>query len=215
MSNAIIEDLVRDVRSQIEDNLIHQKWVENQQDPGETLFAPLDLAETVLRPQLRPLFKAISDDLVVDEDVEAALRPETTVCRILAILTYINYDIANLRAFRTRFVSNLGSVTRDSALPLSKARARELFGVESGERFYRKQFIFCPVILKEGEEVECKEPWCRLPFQQVDDLSSGSSGVVTKVIVPKGHFKSSNSMWGLNPGVCKITSNVQCCFAKL
>lgn len=203
MSNNIIDNLVRELRSEIERGLIHQSWITNQHGPQTTQFAPLDLSKTILKTRIRPLFKEISDDGDVERDAEAALHVDTAVCRILAILVYIHCDKSTLDGFRSRFISNSSLITRDSDLPLQKPVARSLFGANLGDRFYTKQFIFCPIILKEDEEVECRDDqqWCRLPFENSVPLGSGSSGTVSKVTIPKGHFRSSDPTWGLNQQV--------------
>jgi hypothetical protein len=201
MSNENLGELVCELQSEIERRLIRQEWIQNE-GPEPTLFAPLDLPRTVLKPRIRPLFRAISDDGDVERDAESALLNETTVCRILTILIYIGCDTSVLQDFRRLFVSNSTLTTRDSDLPIQLSVAHALLGATLGYQFYNKQFIFCPVVLKEDEEIECigEQQWCRLPFIDCEFLGSGSSGRVSKVTIPKGHFHVLR--WGPTRQVC-------------
>jgi len=204
MSRDIIDILANDLRSEIERGLIHQKWIETQQDPETALFAPLKLSKTILKKGIRPLFKAISDDEHVEEDAETALRAETAVYRILAILIFIRCDTSILKNFRKCFISNSTTAKRDSALPLQKSDAEDLFGARLGDQFYNRQFIFCPVVLQEDKEVEYRgdRQCCRLPFSDSEILGHGSSGTVSKVTIPKGHFNWSDPTRGPNRQAC-------------
>lgn len=204
MSIGSLDVLVRDLQAEIERGLIPQTWIGNQ-GPETTLFAPLDLSRTVLKRRIRPLFRAISDDRNVEGDAESALLNETSVCRILAILLYIPCDTSILQDFRSLFTSNSHPAKRDSDLPLEESAARNLFGDNLGRRFYRKQFTFCPVVLKEDEEVKYmgRQQWCRLPIIDHAFLGSGSSGYVSKITIPRRHFYSSRG--DPNSQVCSFS----------
>lgn len=201
MSHDIFGTLLHDLRCEIERGLIHQTWIVNEQDPEATLFAPLDLSEGIIGRGIQSFFRAISDDRDIERDVKIALHPETSVCRILAILIWIECDADILKDFRRNFTSS--NATHDSDLPIEQQAARDLFGDRLGDKFFYKQFIFCPVVLHEDKEVEYKahRQFCRLPFQDSIVLGKGSSGTVCKVTIAAGHLNSSNPIYGPNKQV--------------
>jgi hypothetical protein len=199
-----ISDLVEHFRAKIENGLTGQDlgWLRLEDPPPEPLrFARIKLAKEILRPELSQLFRAISEDEGVDSDVSIAIRrPETF--RILAILLCIGCTKDTLQGFRVNIIRNHESSISDKDLPITKEEARRHFG-ELGQEFYRRQYDFCPVILKEYEVVECtgRATSFRLPFCNTAVLGGGSSGDVIKVEVPPGHFQFREGSQGTNKTV--------------
>jgi hypothetical protein len=197
---ATLDHLVIQLRTKIEDGLTDQDldWLRLEDPPEALQFAPLKLAKSILRPLLPQLFRAISDDGQVDGDVSKA-NSQPEAFRILAILLCIECSKDVLKGFRVNIIRNRNPSISDKDLPLTEEEARRHFK-ELGPKFYRIQYDFCPVILKEHEVVKCtgRATCLRLPFLSKDDLGEGSSGKVVKVEVPPGHFQFREKSQGTN-----------------
>lgn len=196
-------ELVEGLRTKIENGLTSQDlgWLQLVDPPRTLRFAPLELAKEVLCPQLPQLFRAISDDREVDNDISIAYsQPEAF--RILATLLCIECSRDTLQRFREDIIRNHGSSISDKDLPITEEEAHHHFG-ELGPMFYHRQYDFCPVILKENEVVECtgRATCLRLPFLSSKALGEGSSGDVVKVKVPPGHFQFREKSQGTNKTV--------------
>lgn len=211
---ATINDPIEHLRAEIESGLIVQDlgWLQLEDPPPELpRFAPIKLAKEILRPELTKLFRAISEDKEVDNDVSIAIRQPDTF-RILAILLCIRCTKHTLNEFRIKIIRNYESSVSDKDLPITEETARHYFG-EFGLKFYRRQFEFCAVILKEHEVVECtgRATSFRLPFYNNEVLGEGSSGKVIKVKVPPGHFQFGERSRGTNKTVGFFVPEVILC----
>ena len=108
----------------------------------------------------------------------------------LAILLYSQCTNQSLMDFIQYLLQETPSKPiLDSDLPLTKSTACEAF--DDGHSFWEHQFLFCPVILTEQEEVRyvghmqsCPRPFLEEPKK----IGSGAFSVVYKVKIEKGHL---------------------------
>jgi hypothetical protein len=191
-----VSEAIDRLRSEIQQNLIEWKL---GNDANERWLAPQDLATKTLNSQLLDLFRLLSGDNWTTEDKDR--RKE--YCKVLLILLRSNCNDEDLRRFQEKVVRDGG--LRDLDLPVDEARAIDEFGQVLGATFSRKQFIFCAVKLKDGEETrylgKVKQD-CPLPFGNREKLGGGSSGAVYKVKVLASHFCSKEYGMGPNEEVC-------------
>ncbi|KAE9378267.1 kinase-like protein [Stipitochalara longipes BDJ] len=199
-SHQPLDDLLEGWRAGLEQKMVHQHWLQSDETPERTMFAPLDLSREVLESELPRLFlESCINDPSAKVDLHIPLS-KTTVFRVIAILLCIHYPKELLLQFCRRLIMDYHSCINDSDLPLSEKAAIHWFTDRHGKAFSLKQYDFCPVILEESREVECVDvkEFCRLPFLGHEYLGRGSSAIVFKVLVPKGHFKFSNPSYGYN-----------------
>lgn len=80
--------------------------------------------------------------------------------------------------------------TKLSLLPLSRQQLNELFDDQmEADKFFSKQACFCPVVLRNREEVIIKDASChRLPYLEEKCIGEGSFGKVYRVKIAKNHF---------------------------
>ncbi|KPM46462.1 hypothetical protein AK830_g228 [Neonectria ditissima] len=78
----------------------------------------------------------------------------------------------------------------DLELPLDESRAGKIFAAD-GKTFYRRQFNFCPVNIKEATHTKIKAP-CRLPYEGQTEIGNGAYGKVYRVIVARGQYHFDN-----------------------
>ena len=128
-------------------------------------------------------------------------------CDVLAILLYSRCMDESLRKFSSYILEIEPSHSiSDDDLPVAQEDAIQAFGNDDGHQFWGEQYVFCPVVLKEGDEslyVDKRAP-CPLPFvEEPKEIGKGAYAVVKKVIIEKGHLvnereKSENEV-GLSP----------------
>lgn len=173
-----VDAAIKALRLKIQQNLIKQ---EDGTDSEERWLAPADLAPNTLWLQLLRLSEMLSGN--------DASEGQRNSCKVLLILLWTNCNENDLRRLQAQVSRNNGM--RDSDLPVERQRALDDFGAVLGDVFYRKQFIFCPVVLHENKEIaysgEARQH-CPLPFEKREKMGSDSSGIVYKVKVIRGHF---------------------------
>ena len=95
----------------------------------------------------------------------------------------------------------------DSDLPLTQSAAHEAFGKEDGLKFWGQQYPFCPIILKEREEVRYVDhrEACPGPFlERPKKIGQGAYAIVYSVKIEKGHLINDQ---GVNDvGTCPFKS---------
>jgi hypothetical protein len=185
-------DIARLLRKRIETRLTTQQWSED----SEVKFAPLYLADEIIRPDISALCRSLFQSSVADERSEEFKAGESK-WRMLAILLYIKCS----KVFLQRLLKN-DLPLDDSKLPLGLTLAQSFLGKDIGREFYLKQYIFSPAILREGEELKYvgEERKFRLPFLAVKTIGHGGYGNVYKVKVARGHyFPKDTEKWGPNP----------------
>jgi hypothetical protein len=166
---------------------------------SETKFAPLYLAEAIIRPRLLALCKALFESLSIGEEKSQAFQIGAPKWRILAILLYIRCSRSFLRTF---IEGGLG--LEDSKLPLDQNLANLLLPAGIRDNFVLRQFIFIPAKLIRGKDLRYvgEEEKCRLPFLGVENVGSGGYGTVWRVKVARGHyFPNDTDAFGPNPTV--------------
>jgi hypothetical protein len=162
---------------------------------SETKFAPLYLAEEIIRPRLPALCREIFESLSTGEEKSEAFQTGVPKWRMLAILLYIRCS----RAFLQTFIEG-GLGLEDSKLPLDQNLAT-ILPADVRDNFVLTQFIFSPVKLIRGEDL-CyvgEKEKCRLPFLDVEKIRPGGYGTVWRVKVARGHyFLKDIDAWGPN-----------------
>ena len=81
--------------------------------------------------------------------------------------------------------------TPDCDLPLTQHMACEAFGTDDGLKFWQDQFLFCPVVLKESDEVTYVDhkQACPRPFpEEPKKIGQGAYAIVYMVKIEKGHL---------------------------
>ena len=165
---------------------------------SETKFAPLYLAEAIIRPRLLALCRALFESLSTGEEKSQAFQIGVPKWRILAILLYTRCS----RSFLQTFIEG-GLGLEDSKLPLDQNLAN-LLPAGIRDNFVLRQFIFSPAKLIKGKDLRYvgEEEKCRLPFLDVGEIRSGGYGTVWRVKVARGHyFHKDIDAWGPNPTV--------------
>lgn len=111
---------------------------------------------------------------------------------VLAILLYSQCKDQTLLDFIQRLLHERPlNPTYDCDLPLERSTAREAFGNVDGHNFWEHQFLFCPVILKEQDEVRYVDhkQSCPRPFlEEPKKIGQGAYAVVYRVRIEKGHL---------------------------
>lgn len=90
----------------------------------------------------------------------------------------------------------------DCDLPLTKSTACEAFGNDDGHNFWEHQFLFCPVILTEQDEVRYVDHMqsCPRPFlEEPKKIGQGAYAVVYKVKIEKGHLINDQGVNNVGP----------------
>lgn len=126
-------------------------------------------------------------------------------CNVLATLLYSWCSDESLRKLSSDIQSESRKPIADHDLPLRLEDAREAFGSD-GYQFWREQYIFCPVVLKENDESSYVDnrASCPMPFiEEPVEIGRGAYGIVRKVTIEKGHLvnerdKLENSSVGLS-----------------
>lgn len=113
-------------------------------------------------------------------------------CNILAGLLYARCESETLKNWAESLLHDkLRGLFSDSDLPLTESEAEKAFGSEDGLSFWEHQFLFCPVILEEGDEsiyVDHRHS-CPLPFlDKPKYLGKGAYATVYKVKIERGHL---------------------------
>ncbi|KAF8244931.1 hypothetical protein K440DRAFT_604422, partial [Wilcoxina mikolae CBS 423.85] len=212
-----IPDCLRKARNSLHDatEVVH--------DHTRRFITESKLKEVVNDRLLMTLFREYECKWAQGVDVNEILRH---YLKVLSILIWIGWD--KWDKFDEYFLSQTRGVIVDKercdkALPFNwdDTRASFLKDDHFGERFNREQYMFLPIIITEGEIVECKMH-SRLPFLEADTrlvsmiatadksqlqkgtvnkslprvLGKGAFGVVRKELVAPGHFqRSGNSNW--------------------
>ncbi|KAL2841864.1 kinase-like domain-containing protein [Aspergillus pseudoustus] len=178
----------------------------------ETLrFAPVGTAEQVLHAdKLRRFFLSLHqpDDAALELDQQrghseravekyVARVTERKLHRFLAILIIAGCSITAARAAVVKLVAAdtwpiAGSKGRSiCSLPVAREELDAIFSQDgiAADKFLGKQAYFCPVILRENEEVRLEEiDYRRLPYLEEHSIGKGSFGHVFSVKIAKGHF---------------------------
>ena len=79
----------------------------------------------------------------------------------------------------------------DCDLPLTKPAAFEASGKDDGHNLWEHQFLFCPVVLKERDEVRYVDhkQSCPRPFlEEPEKTGQGAYAIVYKVRIEKGRL---------------------------
>lgn len=108
---------------------------------------------------------------------------------VLAILFYSQCKDESLVKFVECLLGETPSgPTSDCDLPLGKSTACKAFGNDDGLKFWEQQYLFCPVILKEQDEVRslasCPRPFLEPPKK----IGQGAYAIVYRVRIEKGHL---------------------------
>lgn len=108
---------------------------------------------------------------------------------VLAILFYAQCKDESLVHFVECLLSETPSKpTSDCDLPLERSTACKAFGNDDGLKFWEQQYLFCPVILKEQDEVRYVA-LCPRPFlEEPQEIGRGTYAIVYKVRIEKGHL---------------------------
>ncbi|KAI9836452.1 MAG: hypothetical protein M1819_001484 [Sarea resinae] len=199
-------------------NALVEKLRSNMSNAGEPdrEYFPSGTAWDVWRnniSKLRRIFRVLYD---IEHDEETLLHQlvgrtlglfgQPRLCSITAILfrLLINREhlASSVQVFLPRSMHDDLAYTddkvpiTDDALPITNVEACRLLGPQVGDAFFKDQFLFCPIVLKEHEEavyVEHKK-FCRLPYKSDEEIARGSFGIVYKVRIEKGHVKTTGGM---------------------
>jgi hypothetical protein len=184
-----VSEAIESLRSKIRQNLIEQDVGEN---PDERWLAPPDLATKTFRPQLLDLLNLLAGNNIAARERECLIN----YCKVLLVLIESGCTCEDLQRFKARALEDDG--IRDRHLPVQRARAIDQYGEDLGKSFHRNQFMFCPVILRDGEEKTYlgeMDQHCPLPFESREKLGGGSSGAVYKVKVILAIFIPRKMEW--------------------
>lgn len=111
---------------------------------------------------------------------------------VLAILLYSQCKSQTMLDYTQRLLHESPlSLTYDCHLPLERSTACEAFGNDDGHNFWEHQFLFCPVILKERDEVRYVDhkQSCPRPFlEEPKKIGQGAYAVVYRVRIERGHL---------------------------
>lgn len=122
---------------------------------------------------------------------------------VLAILLYSQCTDQTPRVFIESLLHERSSKPAfDCDLPLTKPTACEAFGKDDGHNFWGHQFLFCPVVLKEQDEVRYVDhkQSCPRPFLEVPEkIGQGAYAIVYKVRIEKGHLTNNKGVNEVGP----------------
>ena len=111
---------------------------------------------------------------------------------VLAILFYSQCNDQTLMGFVEGLLRQIPPwPTSDCDLPLARSTASDAFGTDDGLKFWEHQFLFCPVVLKERDEVRYVDhkQSCPRPFlEEPEYIGKGAYAIVYKVKIEKGHL---------------------------
>lgn len=92
--------------------------------------------------------------------------------------------------------------TSDCDLPLARSTACKAFGNDDGLKFWEQQYLFCPVVLKDRDEVvygaSCPRPFLEEPKQ----IGQGAYAIVYKVRIEKGHLINDQGVNDVSTSSC-------------
>lgn len=113
-------------------------------------------------------------------------------CNIVACLLYSRCRNESLRIWvESLFPEKNHDTLSDRDLPLTDLEAENAFGNEDGRNFWEHQFLFCPVVLEQGDEsvyVDHRQS-CPLPFlKEPEKIGKGAYAIVYKVEIERGHL---------------------------
>lgn len=129
---------------------------------------------------------------------------------VLAILFYSECKEESLVKFVECLLGGIPSEPiSDYDLPLAESTACKAFGDDDGLKFWKHQYPFCPVILKEQDEVKyvasCPRPFLEKP----KEIGRGAYAIVYRVTIEKGHLVNDQGVNDVNttsPDVVSISN---------
>ncbi|KAF4241729.1 hypothetical protein CNMCM8980_002253 [Aspergillus fumigatiaffinis] len=172
----------------------------------EERFVPHGAAQEVFRnykSDLQELLQHVSEALRADEGllVSVAHRILESLSNVLAIvlMARARNDMFVLNCFLSLILDGNNHVREfliltDSELPISKARAEELFP-DRGAAFFTTQLHFCAIVLQEEKEVkylEKEQRLCPLPYLRQELIGEGAFGQVYAVEIERHHMRSAS-----------------------
>ena len=190
---------LRDLDDKILINLVGA--MQNKATPSETFVARERLA-AVWTQELLKDFIRLKKPGFRDDDFDVIQRD---FLQIISILCYIGWP--DWTQFGRIFLGHYGTDgERDRTdASIGKFKLEDLenaafLGSPWAHKFLSDQYIFSPIILREGESLEFGREW-RLPFinEESNEIRQGGYGSVTKEIIPGGYYRRSH---GLPSHVC-------------
>jgi serine/threonine protein kinase len=172
----------------------------------EERFVPHGAAQEVFRnykSDLQELLQHVSEALRADEGllVSVAHRILESLSNVLAIvlMARARNDMFILDFFLSLILDGNNHVREfliltDSELPISKARAEDLFP-DRGAAFFTTQLHFCAIVLQEEKEVkylEKEQRLCPLPYLRQELIGEGAFGQVYEVEIERHHMRSAS-----------------------
>ena len=134
--------------------------------------------------------KAADPNFVVDKIRGSVGSP--CYNNVLAILLYSRCKDETLEEFVDYLLSETSSdPVSDSELPITLDAACKAFGKDDGSKFWEDQYLFSPIVLKEGDEVTYTghRMSCPAPFvEERKFIGQGAYAIVYKVRIEKGHL---------------------------
>lgn len=145
---------------------------------------------------LVPAGQLVQNDVTISEDWFITLVEDRKLSNFWGTLVFATCSVdAALAALQGLVAAPTWPVlgidtTKLGILPLKRTQLIDLFGDEvDADRFFSKQACFCPVVLRNREEVIVQDASCqRLPYLEETFLGEGSFGKVYRVKVAKNHF---------------------------
>ncbi|KAL2869112.1 protein kinase family protein [Aspergillus lucknowensis] len=176
-----------------------------RKDRESLRFAPVGTAEQVLHPdKLRRFFRSLFEpghpalNLFADKFVTRV--NERAFHRFIAVSILAGCSVTAVRAAVVKLVANdtwpIPVTGRSSicSLPIRREDHSVIFdrNETAADQFLGKQAYFCPVVIREKEEVRIDDPdYQRLPYLEEQMMGKGSFGHVYKVKIAAGHFYNS------------------------
>ncbi|GIC92811.1 uncharacterized protein Aud_009284 [Aspergillus udagawae] len=172
----------------------------------EERFVPHGAAQEVFRnykSDLQELLQHMSEALRADEGllVSVAHRILESLSNVLAIVLMgrARNDMFVLDLFLSLVLDGNNHmreflILTDSELPISKARAEDLFP-DRGATFFTTQLHFCAIVLQEEKEVkylEKEQRLCPLPYLRQELIGEGAFGQVFEVEIERHHMRSAS-----------------------
>ena len=122
---------------------------------------------------------------------------------VLATLIYAQCTDQPLRNFVESLLHERSSKPAfDSDLPFAKPAACQTFGKDDRHSFWEHQFLFCPVVLKERDQVRYVDhkQSCPRPFlEEPEKTGQGAYAIVYKVRIEKGHLTNDQGVNEVGP----------------
>ncbi|RAL04452.1 protein kinase family protein [Aspergillus ibericus CBS 121593] len=175
--------------------------MQNKATPSETFIARESLA-AIWSQEILKDFIRLKKPGFRDDDIEV-IRED--FLQIISLLCYIGWP--NWAYFGRIFLAHYGldgrrdrTDAKIGKFQLGDLESDAFLGRPWAHKFLSDQYIFSPIVLREGESLDFSREW-RLPFinEESNEIRQGGYGSVTEETIPRGYYRGPHGILSNTP----------------